>query len=143
MRPSRYTFLALLASLLISCEYTQHQPIEQWQFRVEQISKAEIVSVLDRFARENEFSKMQDGDEGMLPGKAAVFVFAIYRDQSEYQVQVQNVLDEQCFSAAVYNFGSGSDSKAREISSKLQSLLKHEYQHRFSIYEDQQCRVGR
>ncbi|MBV1775174.1 hypothetical protein KSF73_05545 [Burkholderiaceae bacterium DAT-1] len=134
--------LVFLVLMISSCSYKTYSPAGKFWFSFENSNKAELISLLDSFARENGFIKKQDGGEGLLPEASAVRVLAVYSEKEIYGFEVENVLSEKCYSGAAFYLGEADDGGARRVALNLQLFLKQRLGSRFVRYVDQNCKVA-
>ncbi|WP_153886226.1 hypothetical protein [Aliiglaciecola lipolytica] len=134
-------FILLISILnLVSCYRIHHDPHGTMYFSVSNSNKSELIQVLDEFAEENTLAKIQEGGERMLPEKMKVHVHAIYENDDNYQIAVQNFLNASCYSASAYDFDKIDSKVATNLAEKLQHKLLSEFEAQITFYTDQYCK---
>jgi hypothetical protein len=96
--------------------------------------------VLDEFAELNRYEKLGEGGEYMLPEAKKNFLMAIYRNGTDYEYHVQNVLNKSCFTVATYDMGRLGKEPAIKLAAKLKRYLISEYKTDFQEHDEQYCK---
>lgn len=138
----RVALIICLISFISSCSRETHHAVDGFFFSVEGLTKSKLIGVLDDFSTAENFEKISEGGEGMLPEKKANFMMAAYRNKNGYEFLVNNALNKDCFSVATYDKEHNGKVFAQELSAKLRALLLNKYQTNFVQYSDKYCKIA-
>lgn len=138
----RVVLIICLMSLLSSCSREVHYAVDGFFFSVDGLTKSKLIVVLDHFSIAEHFEKTSEGGEGMLPEKKAKFMMATYKNKSGYEFRVNNILNKDCFSVAIYDKEHNGKAFAQKLAKKISALLLNEYQNSFVQYSDKYCKIA-
>ncbi len=136
---TKILFFFLLSLLLVSCYRILHEPYGTMHFSVAEMDKVELIKVLDDFADVNRWQKVQEGGERMLPDKRKIYVNAIYNSGDSYQITVQNFLNNNCYSAFIYDFKNFDSDFIIHLMPLLRNWLSSNFKERISFHSSSSC----
>lgn len=138
----RILLIICFISLITSCSRETHFAVDGFFFSVDGLTKSKLLIVLDSFAVAENFEKISEGGEGMLPENKANFMMATYKNKNGYEFMVNNVLNKDCFSVATYDKEHKGEAVAKDLASKINTVLRKKYIDNFVQYADKYCRTA-
>ncbi|WP_139015430.1 hypothetical protein [Pseudoalteromonas sp. TB64] len=138
----RVIFMICILSFITSCSREVHYAVDGFFFSVKGLTKTELIVVLDSFSESENFDKLSEGGDKMLPEVKINFMMAAYKNEHGYGFLVNNVLNKSCFSVATYDKKHNGEFFAKELSAKLTELLKQKYKGSLILYADKYCEIA-
>jgi hypothetical protein len=138
----RLIITLFIISLVTSCSREVYPSIEGFYFSVNGLTKSSLLTTLDHFAEINDFEKLQEGGENMLPEAKKNFMLAKYKNKQGYEFTVNNVLNKNCFSVNSYDKNRLGAESAILLSQDLNQWLVKNYQNKFKLHNSQYCEIA-